>query len=355
MASMVPGPLITPDHQGPRVNIAVWVCFVISGLAVTAKVLTKLGRSQRHIRLANLELDDFVLLTSFIFATGQSIAVSQQVSAGLGDHVATFSSKQLQSYEKAGFSSQILYVCTLAAAKIAACLFALHLQPHSRSKLVVNGLLCIIGLWTLVSILGLAFQCKIPYTWTITSSQCFNQSAFWTFVEIFNGLTDLALSAIFCSIVWILQTKTKCMLLCVFAARALIIAPIAFRLVHIYRADISPKSSKWDPSFDETDIAIATAVLMNTSLVLTCVPFLKPLMEALRPGWSTSDVIQGVGYNVMYGKSAISSGQYPIGSVINGRALGIESRTEVITRTENFHLESRSDASSRRLHGPLEV
>lgn len=165
MASTSPSPLVTPDHQGPRVDIAVWVCLVTSGLAVTAKVLTKLGRSQRHIRFANLELDDFVLVTAYVFAIGQSIAVSRQVSAGLGDHINTLSSEQIRAYEKvtahqtsdfkityqmqAGFSSQILYILALACAKIAACLFALHLQPHSRSKVVVQGLMGIIGIWSL--------------------------------------------------------------------------------------------------------------------------------------------------------------------------------------------------------------
>lgn len=57
---------VTPDHQGPKVDITIWVCYVISGLAVTAKLLTKLGRSHRHIRLTNLELDDFVLGASFV-------------------------------------------------------------------------------------------------------------------------------------------------------------------------------------------------------------------------------------------------------------------------------------------------
>lgn len=347
---------MTPDHQGPKVNIAVWVCYVISGLAVTAKILSKLGRSQRHIRLTNLELDDFVLAGAFIFATGQSIAVSQQVSAGLGDHIATLDSQHLQSYEKAGFSSEIMYICTLAAAKIAACLFALNLQPHSRSKLVIRGLMGIVLVWTIISTFGIAFQCEIPRTWTLTTNQCFNQPAFWTFVEVLNGFTDLMLIAILCSIVWILKTRAKIMLLCVFAARALIIIPISFRLVHIYEADISHSSANWDPTMAETTTAISTAVLMNASLVLTCVPFLKPLMEALQPGWSSSDVVQGMGYNFMYGKSAMKSGQYPIGSVISERSAHRRDEAEgSITRTHDFRVESRSEENSRESMSTMDV
>jgi hypothetical protein len=128
-----------------------------------------------------------------------------------------------------------------------------------------------------------------------------------------------------------------------------VIAPIVFRLVHIYQADVSHDSPDWDPTMKHTETAIATAVLMNTSLVLTCVPFLKPLMEALQPGWSTSDVVQGVGYSVMYGKSAMNSVKYPIGSVISGQAAHWKERTEgMITRTDNFQLDSRSDEENSR-------
>lgn len=86
---------------------------------------------------------------------------------------------------------------------------------------------------------------------------------------------------------------------------------------------------------------------MNTSLVLTCVPFLKPLMEALQPGWSTSDIVQGVGYNFMYGKSGISSGKYPLGSVIGGQTVGSKSKPKVIMHTVTLELESRDDNSGQ--------
>lgn len=95
-----------------------------------------------------------------------------------------------------------------------------------------------------------------------------------------------------------------------------IIAPISFRLVHLYTLDRSIDSPQWDPTFQETNIAIATAVLMNTNLVLTCVPFLKPLMEALQPGWSTSDLVKGIGYNATPRRNIIMSGDFPTGSVI---------------------------------------
>lgn len=70
-------------------------------------------------------------------------------------------------------------------------------------------------------------------------------------------------------------------------------------------------------------------------------------MEALKPGWSTSDVVGGVGYNVMYGKSAFTSGQYPTGSIIAGQKGKSKDLDQSILRTGNFQLESRSDDELR--------
>ena len=39
--------------------------------------------------------------------------------------------------------------------------------------------------------------------------------------------------------------------------------------------------------------AMLTAAILNANIVLTCLPFLKPLMEYLMPGWSTSDMSKG--------------------------------------------------------------
>ncbi|KAF2465155.1 uncharacterized protein BDR25DRAFT_346264 [Lindgomyces ingoldianus] len=315
------GSIATSDHLGPQVNIAVWICFIISGLAATAKLLTKLGRSHRDFRFSSLELDDYLITASIVFAAGQSITVSQQVEAGLGDHFTTLTSSQIARYEKAGFAAEFLYILALATAKIAALLFALNLSPHSKNKAVINGLIAFVGAWALVSVFGIAFQCKVPRTWTPTSEKCFNQPAFWAFVEAVNGLTDVALVTILCTIVWILQiTKAKFMLLSVFAARSL----------------STPGSPEWDPTSKETSVAIATAVLMNASIVVSCVPFLKPLMEHLQPGWSTSDVIRGVGYNVMYGKSQFESGAYPMGSVVSGQSRSNASGNRSQIRTQSL-------------------
>lgn len=76
-------------------------------------------------------------------------------------------------------------------------------------------------------------------------------------------------------------------------------------------------------------------------------------MDNLQPGWSTSDVVRGVGYNMMYGKNTtIRSGQYPMGSVVSNqvRSNGSDAANgKGIKRTETFDIESRNtDRGSAR-------
>jgi hypothetical protein len=86
------------------------------------------------------------------------------------------------------------------------------------------------------------------------------------------------------------------------------------RLFYLYRLNYG------HIGHEEGRAAIATAVVMNTSVMVTCIPFLKPLMEQLQPGWSTSDIRRGVGYNMTYGKKSRStiahSDRFPMGSVV---------------------------------------
>lgn len=84
----------------------------------------------------------------------------------------------------------------------------------------------LIGIWTITALLVVAFQCKLPAPWSITSSgKCIDLLAFWTYYGIFNILTDIALIALPVSIVIKLQMKAS--------QKAVIIACDASRLSYV--------------------------------------------------------------------------------------------------------------------------
>ena len=77
-------------------------------------------------------------------------------------------------------------------------------------------------------------------------------------------------------------------------------------------------------------------------------------MDALQPGWSTSDLVKGVGYNATYGTSISKyASKFAVGSVIGKKSTIRGHAGSGITRTEDFELESRSDESLRGSDGVI--
>lgn len=68
------------------------------------------------------------------------------------------------------------------------------------------GLGCFSALWASTSLIVVAFGCKLPNAWDIISGgQCINLLAFWTYFDVLNIITDVALIALPVSIVLKLQ------------------------------------------------------------------------------------------------------------------------------------------------------
>ncbi|KAF2008734.1 hypothetical protein BU24DRAFT_415483 [Aaosphaeria arxii CBS 175.79] len=255
---------------------SVWLCFTITGLAVLAKVLGRIWRRD-PIPLGS---DEVVMSIALIAAFAQSLVVSRQVAAGLGTNPRQIPASQQGSYEKLGYTSQFLYVVTIGSAKVATFLFAVKLGALRHLPKITYAGIFITSVWFITSGLLVAFQCQGPYYWKIYSGRCISQSRFWSYVEVFNTSIDI-------SFVIVLNFLTA--------------------------------------SHEEARIAIATALAMDVSVLVTCIPFLKPFMEQLQPGWSTSDIRRGVGYGASQGKQSRSivvsfSDRFPMGSVVASSA-----------------------------------
>lgn len=60
------GNTISEGHQGPAVDITIWITFIISGLAVLTKILTQLGRQWDGIQRLTLSSDDLVMILTLV-------------------------------------------------------------------------------------------------------------------------------------------------------------------------------------------------------------------------------------------------------------------------------------------------
>lgn len=87
------------------------------------------------------------------------------------------------------------------------------------------------------------------------------------------------------------------------------------------------QAGRFDDNTADPSVAIASAVAMNIAILATCVPFLKPLMDQLMGGWSTSNVRVEGEYATSLAYASELSSRYPPGSVISegkGPSVGSE-------------------------------
>jgi hypothetical protein len=124
-------------------------------------------------------------------AIAQSICVQVAVIKGLGRHQTSLSHPDFVSYSKvseslpeaelpitltppcqANYAAQILYVLVLACAKFSVTQIIEAIQSQRKVLLANRAVAAVIGLWTITSVFGLAFQCRLPGPWLINPNRC---------------------------------------------------------------------------------------------------------------------------------------------------------------------------------------
>lgn len=82
------------DTKDPAVNVTTWFLLVTIGFSVSARLVTKIRLFKR------LTTDDLLIITSLLFAIGQSIVVSLAVGSGYGKHFKDVSSADMEQVMK---------------------------------------------------------------------------------------------------------------------------------------------------------------------------------------------------------------------------------------------------------------
>ncbi|KAF8246428.1 hypothetical protein K440DRAFT_368190 [Wilcoxina mikolae CBS 423.85] len=291
--------IITADDHGPSINLVAWISLTIMCLAALTKVFSRTWNTR------SLPGDSLFIIIAMIMAVGQTVAVSEQVAVGLGRRGRELSSSQIENYQKAGYSAEMLYIPSLCFAKLATLSFLGTLAQTAISRTIVKVSMVFTGVWTFVAMIGIAFQCHLPRPWAILSNQCFNQPAFWDAIGAFDVMIDLVLVGLPIFVLWDLQVplRKKASIMGAFATRALVIPLTILRLIYISSAS---KSS--DKPFDDFNTAVTTEVGMNLAIVLACFPFIKTFMDSVQTGLLTAKL------HTAGGKSVRSGASYAMGS-----------------------------------------
>ncbi|MCJ1465194.1 hypothetical protein MMC07_003810 [Pseudocyphellaria aurata] len=165
--------------------------------------------------------------------------------------------------------------------------FLVYLARNNTRRLVVIGVMIFNCISAMVAIFCVAFQCSLPHPWAILLDKCFDQQAFWIAFGVMDIAADVA--TILSSIILLhdlhVERSQKSPIIMAFASRALMIPIVIVRLV-LLKATVNSA----DHPYDDFAVAITTIVHINISIIVSCIPFLKPVMDSLQTGVLASDL-----------------------------------------------------------------
>ncbi|KAL8632394.1 hypothetical protein Q9189_001871 [Teloschistes chrysophthalmus] len=292
--------LVTADNKGPQINVVAWTCMVVMILAVGTRLAIKYNAFRRF------GLDDALVAVAMVLAIGQATAVSLQVSnGGLGQPISTLTDSEVASFEKGQYAADMLYIAALAFSKFSSIAYMIQFTPDHRHRLWGKVILAAVATWAVVAFFGVAFECGVPSPWAIVNGKCMNvvgllsikalpdpktdssKTAFWEAMGAIDILTDFALIALPSYITWHLQMarKHKVAVTIAFGCRIILPPIVILRLIYLDTAFTSDNQTFY---YRRTVFCMLADV--NASVLVACIPFLKPFMQGLESGLLTSDL-----------------------------------------------------------------
>ncbi|KAF1925229.1 uncharacterized protein M421DRAFT_103286 [Didymella exigua CBS 183.55] len=321
------------DDLGPFLNVVTWILLITSALAVVTRLITKRALKRR------VDVDDAFVLLALITSIGSGASVSVQVANGLGRDLSTLVGEDVEAYLKAEYANKILYIATLALAKLSIISLLMNITASDRHRHLGLGLTGFIALWGLVSVIATSFQCGGTYPWRTSSreGQCIDFIAFWQGMSVINMLTDLALILFPVHVIVTLQMSMakKVTILTFFGARLLDIVATAVQMAYI------DGFSSTNPTRDLWKWTLVTQIIECITILTSCVPYLRPLLESIPSGLYGSDEIRRRGTPSEVGYSRRKGGSYQLSST--------DSKTDGASpRSGSQNRKSRNDSGMKR-------
>ncbi|KAG8168978.1 hypothetical protein KVR01_001727 [Diaporthe batatas] len=268
--------VVGEDIVNAVTNVLVWFLFITNILSVSARLGT------RYYVSKELEWDDGLQVLAQVTTLGQCICITIAAEHGFGKPTDSLAQDDLEIVAKFLYASLPLLILTLALIKWSISIFITRLTPDEAHLMVDTALRILNGLWWLSATLISLFQCSVPRVWDwVNRDHCIDQRAWWTYFVVMNIVIEIGYVGL---LVWIIgmlhmSRPQRVLILVVFVARILVVAAAVAQLITYWRAyataDIN--SNIWLPT-------ILNQVVVTTSVITSCVPFLKPLMLSLESG-----------------------------------------------------------------------
>ncbi|KAF2035185.1 hypothetical protein EK21DRAFT_54871 [Setomelanomma holmii] len=210
------------------------------------------------------------------------------------------------------YANKLLFIVTLVFAKLSIISLLRNITEAELHRYLGITLTVTIALWGVVFAIVTSFQCggSEPWRFIDRESKCFNLASFWLSMSIFNIMTDLALILFPVHIIVILQMSLskKITILVFFGARSFDIIATAVQMAYL--------RGFWsrDPTRDLWQWTLITQIIECITILTSCVPYLRPLLESLPSGLYGSDELRRRGTPSELGYSRSKTGSYQLSS-----------------------------------------
>ncbi|KAF2824245.1 hypothetical protein CC86DRAFT_468415 [Ophiobolus disseminans] len=257
--------------------------------------------------------------------------------------MSSLTDNQLIVYQKAEYANKLLYIATLAFAKLSIISLLMILTASDLHRNLGTGLAAVIALWGVVAEFVAAFQCGSaePIRFIGRESRCINLTTFWLSMGIINILTDTALILFPVHIIVTLQMTLgkKITILVFFGARSLDIIATGVQLAYLDGFTSS------NPTRDLWKWTLVTQIIECITILTSCVPYLRPLLESLPSGLYGSDEIRRRGTPSELGYSRNKSGSYQLSS---SQSNGMPLAHEKVGRPRSQGRKSQNESGIKR-------
>ncbi|KAF2747795.1 hypothetical protein M011DRAFT_458211 [Sporormia fimetaria CBS 119925] len=328
---------ITDSDHGAWNTIACCFLIVTSILATVLRVWVTLQRRNQ------LGLDDALFGLALILAIVMSIISQQMVHAGLGQHQDTLSSKDVDTFYKFHYASQILALLSMYCSK-ASVIFLFHRiipAPGPRGLKVLAPFIATCGV---VSICLVAFQCQLPKPWILEPFSCSTRGRVHYVNTGLNIVTDTLLAVWLVPTIRGLQTtkSRKLIVSVLLLARFLVCMCDGGKIFFVSRA-LQSEDSTW--SF--LDWAIMEQVVVHLSLNHATLPRINSFLRTLHTGAAASTIRAGTSHTRGYGQVS-----RPI-NISEPRKSPLQAlrNTSVSSSQEHLHLPQATEMSTMVIAG----
>ncbi|EQK99678.1 choline transport protein [Ophiocordyceps sinensis CO18] len=258
---------------------------VVSFLSVTTRIVTTLCTRGR------LGVEDFLVVASMAFAIAQSGVVLYASDCGLGKDMHLLDAGHVSAVFKSQYAAEALFIVSLLLAKLSTTRAVLHMARAERRRLVLAAESMAV-VWALASIIACLLQFTVEEPWDSTYGGLHYRAVVWLCISAVNVGTDAAITAVLLAMFARLQVtvRKRVLIMGVFGCRILVIPAVVCHAVYLLGANGSPNATLdlWQPP-------VIMQVVQCISIMVTCLPYLKPFLESLESGQMTLGIKEGIG------------------------------------------------------------